>query len=214
MVSRPTVARLARIGPGAVAFAAVLVLGVLTAPVSACSGAAIPFERVVAHPGPIALVRVLDLAGNPQAPDRYRFAVDEVWRGTVPPVLEIESPVVHVCGDRLFAQRGDRLALALNVIAFDDAKPMAAFWVVDAEGRIDGTAVEERPGVTTLAGLRTILAPAGALPPAEEESVPVEASEDAGVPLVVALLAIASCVLGAAVLIAALARRRHRDERG
>jgi hypothetical protein len=33
------------------------------------------------------------------------------------------------------------------------------------------------------------------------------------VPLVVALLAIASGVLGAAVLVAALARRRHRDER-
>jgi hypothetical protein len=199
-------------GRGAIALGAILLLALLAAPVAhACSGPGIPFERVVAHPGTIGLMRVLDTAGNPDAPDRYRFAVDEVWRGVLPPVLEIEAPVVHACGDQLAVGIGDRLVLALEVNAFDDAKPMAAFWLVNAAGRIDGTLVEERPGVATLAALREILAPAGAVR-SDDPSGGQESGAD-GVPLVVALLVIASGVLGGAVLIAALARRRQRDER-
>jgi hypothetical protein len=214
MGSRPAIRWPARVRRGAGALGAMLLFAVVGAPVAhACSGSAIPFERVVAHPGSIGLVRVLDVAGNAQAPDRYRLAVDEVWRGGLPPVLEIEAPVVHVCGDRLFAARGDRLVLALDVNAFDDADRMAAYWAIDAAGRIGFTAVEERPGVTTLKALRAVLAPAGAVLPDDASAAPTT-SEDAGVPLVVALLAIASCVLGGAVLVAALARRRHRDERG
>ena len=214
MVSRPAVPWLAWLGRGVVAFGAMLFIAFVTASVArACSGPGIPFERVVAHPGMIALVRVLDIAGDPQAPDRYQFAVDEVWRGAVPPVFDIEPPLIHGCGDRLAVNRGDRLVLALDVNAFDAAKPMAAFWVMDAAGRIDGTLVEERPGVSTLAALRAVLAPTGAVLPDDQPGAP-GTSEDAGVPLVVALLAIASCVLGGALLVAALARRRHRDESG
>jgi hypothetical protein len=132
MVGRRAVRWLTLVALGAFALGAMLSLAVVAAPIArACWGPGIPIERVVAHPGTIGLVRVLDVARNPQA--RYRFAVDEVWRGTLRPVLD--------------------------------------------------------------------------------ESGGPETSQDAGVPLVVALLAIASGVLGAAVLVAALARRRHRDER-
>ncbi|HKF85695.1 MAG TPA: hypothetical protein VKB30_07910 [Candidatus Limnocylindrales bacterium] len=73
--------------------------------------------------------------------------------------------------------------------------------------------VEEQPGVTTLAALRAILAPGWAPAPSEEPEPPAF-RDDAVVPLVVALLAIGSGVLGAAVLVAALARRRTRSPRG
>ena len=214
MIGRPAIRWPARIARGAIALAAMLLLAAVGAPLAhACSGSPIPFERAVAHPGSIGLMRVLDVARNPQAPDRYRLAVDEVWRGGLPPVLEIEAPVVHACGDRLFAARGDRLVLALNVNAFDDGDPMAAYWLIDAAGKIGFTAVEERPDVTTLAALRTVLAPDGAVLPDDGSGAPTT-SEDTAVPLVVALLVIASCVLGGAVLVAALNRRRQRDEPG
>jgi hypothetical protein len=73
--------------------------------------------------------------------------------------------------------------------------------MVDAAGGIYNTLVEERPGVATLASLRAVLAPAGAVPPDAQPGEP-QTTEDAGLPLLLALLAIASFMLGVAFLVA------------
>jgi len=124
------VLRLAGLLGAGVVLGGTLSVAAIASPVRACSAAPIPFDSVRAHPGAIGLVRVTDIAGDPDAPDRYRLTVDEVWRGALAPVLEIEPPVVGACGDLLIAGRGERLMLALDVRAFDAAQPMAAYWAV------------------------------------------------------------------------------------
>ena len=168
----------------------------------ACSPAPIPFDRVLASAGPVLVVRVLGIRGPVDSPDALTLAVDDVWRGTAPPVFDIEPPVATACGDRVWARVGERLVLALDVAAFEGSPPLTAFWEVLDDDTLEPRTGETPAGVTTLAQLRGGFAPeADGTPDAPVAPLPEQA-----VVAVIVVLGIGALVLSGT--IGVLARRR------
>ncbi len=171
----------------------------------ACSSAPIPFDRVLAGDGLVAVVRVVAVRGPADAPDALALAVDDVWRGTAPPVLDIEPPVTTACGDSLWTRAGERLVIAFAVAAFDGIDPLAAYWAVGDDGTLEPRSAEPPPGRTTLAQLRAAFP--GSAPEALDE--PGAPGGEPAVALAILVLGIAALVLvGTTVLLG-----RHRPSR-
>lgn len=169
---------------------------------AACSSAPIPFDRVLASAGPVLVVRVVGIRGPADSPDGLTLAIEEAWRGTAPPVLDLEPPVATACGDRVWARVGERLILALDVPAFDGLPPLAAYWAVLDDGMLEPRSGETPAGVTTLAGLRDTVARQSPEEPA------TSGGASSGTPVLAALAVLGIATLVLAGIVTFLVRRR------
>ena len=126
---------------------------------SACSGPFVTAVEAIEAAPRIALVTTVAARGDAEFPDAYDFAVEEAYRGAFPPLLQVDAPQYHACGDRIVAAPGDRLVIFFDVPAFSGQPPMNPYWRVDRDGAlaaegIDDAAVPWR----TLADLRAAFA--------------------------------------------------------
>jgi hypothetical protein len=97
---------------------------------SACSGPFVTALEAIEKAEGIALVRVAAVRGDAEFPQAYDFVVEEAYRGSLPPIVEVAAPQYHACGDRIVAATGDRLVIFFDVEAFTGQPPMNPYWRV------------------------------------------------------------------------------------
>jgi hypothetical protein len=96
----------------------------------ACSAPFLTAVEATAKAERVALVRTAPVHCDPQSPDGYDFVVEESYRGSLPPIVQVAAPQYHACGDRIIAASGDRLVIFFDVEAFTGQPPMNPFWRV------------------------------------------------------------------------------------
>src|SRR5688500_7365595 len=66
----------------------------------ACSGPFVTAVEAIEKADRVALVRTAAVHGDAQSPDGYDFVVEEAYRGSLQPIIQVASPQYHACGDR------------------------------------------------------------------------------------------------------------------
>lgn len=152
---------------------AVVGAGTIGGTASACDGPLLTAREAFQTADRIALVRVAAIRGDPALPDGYDLVLEEAYRGSLPPVLQIAAPQYHACGDRIVAAPGERLVILFGVEAFEDQPPLSPFWRVGPDEVLSADGIDARElGWTSLDQLRAGLTGAGGEGPLNESRPP------------------------------------------
>jgi hypothetical protein len=165
------------------------------APAVACSGAdPVGADALLAHPGPILVVKVIQRFGRlAEQPRSIVLGVEEDLRGLSPSVIQLQRPIqaAGVCHDLFTGTVGTRMLVALGV--HTQGLVLSPAWLLDDQDRLQPIYDAQVPW-PTLADARAALDAPG--------SRTVEAGLAASVwpaaHIVLAGLAIAAVVGGAA----------------
>lgn len=175
--------------------------------VAGCSGPFLTIDVSASGARSIALVRTVAIEGDPGAPDAYDFFVEEAFKGTVPRQLHLATPQYHACGDRLFAEVGDRFVLFFEVPAPGSGGTLSPYFRVEQGDELSAEGIEATPARWhVVEDLRAVLGTGTIMEQGEHAGVPVPASERTEQPLPIAGLIGAG--VAAVVGLIAFVRRR------